>query len=130
MRRFLYGLMAMLMISGCGTFGGAQPETVNQSFLLAYALVDGANNSIADAIVFGTLTDRDQAQDLRNTINEVKISLDTAFTAFQAGQQFNEGVFDNTRVTLQVVRTALLALGTDQGSLTPEHQIDRLREVT
>jgi len=125
-------LSTILMLIGCQTFGnlgGVKPETVNQAFLLSYALIDAANESVADSIVMGALTDRRTAQNLRDEIQDAKDELDEAYDLFQMGREFDEDVFNNTRTALLAVRAALQAAGAETSSIDVE-KLDNYVGVT
>ena len=118
MKRLIATVTALLMLSGCSIFGSVQPESVNQSFYLAYALVQSSYDSIQIAIVGGQIKTQEQARKLKDPVDATKANLDTAKALFDAGDTFDEGVFDSTRTTLVAIQQALLALGADSG--TPE----------
>jgi len=114
--RFQFLLLAMFALQACTLFTGGQPvpkpETVNQSFLLAYALVDSSYQSVSLALQDPTVTmTREQAQDLKDSIDSVRVALDAQRALFDLGQPYDNGVFANTRLALNAIRTALISFG-------------------
>lgn len=121
MKRILAAISAVLLVSGCSTFSGVKPESVNQSFYLAYALVESAYDSIEIAIIGGQITSAEQARALKAPVDESRASLDQARQLFDAGQDFDMSVFTSTRQTLLLLQKTLVALGAedDRPALEP-----------
>lgn len=109
-------VVGLLMISGCSIFQGTKPESVNQSFYLAYALVQSGYDSIQIAIQGGHVKTQQQAKSLKDPLDKAKANLDTAKAAWDLGDSFDEGVFDGTRSALVAIQQTLLALGAAEAS--------------
>jgi hypothetical protein len=104
-------VVGLLMVSGCSVLQGTKPESVNQSFYLAYALVQSGYDSIQIAIQGGHVTTQSQANKLKLPLDQAKQSLDTAKAVWDAGDDFDAGVFDVTRNALLALQQTLLTLG-------------------
>ena len=65
------------------------------------------------AIIGGQITTQAQARKLKEPIDKAKADLDAAKALFNAGDSFDDGVFDNTRTTLAVLQKTLIALGAE-----------------
>jgi hypothetical protein len=104
---------ALLLLAGCPNMGGVKPESVNQSFYLAYALVESAYDSVELAILGGYIQTQVDARNIKRPIDETKASLDIAKVAYDNGRPFDEGVFTTTRQTLLLLQKSLIALGAE-----------------
>lgn len=113
MKKMVATITALLMLSGCGLFGGVQPESVNQSFYLAYALVQSGYDTVEIAILGGQIKTQSDARKFKDPLDKAKADLDVAKALFNAGDTFNDGVFDGARTTLVALQQALIALGAE-----------------
>lgn len=104
-------IMVFFMVTGCGMFQGVKPETVNQSFFLAYALVQSGYDSIEIAILGGHIKTQEQARRLKEPIDRSKAALDVARVTFDTTGILDEGVFSSTRTALLALQQTLIALG-------------------
>jgi len=111
LRKWTTMIMMLFMVTGCSLFQGAKPETVNQSFFLAYALVQSGYDSIEIAILGGHIKTQEQARRLKEPIDRSKAALDAARVTFDATGILDDGVFNSTRTALLALQQTLIALG-------------------
>ena len=102
-----------VLVAGCSSLSGVKPESVNQSFFLAYALVESAYDTLEISIMGGHIKSQEQARSLKGPIDSTKAQLDVAKALFDQGLAFDVGVFSNTRQTLLLLQKTLVALGAE-----------------
>lgn len=120
MKRMIAAVSALLLVAGCSSLSGVKPESINQSFYLAYALVESAYDSIEIAIMGGQIKTAEQARSLKKPVDESKAALDEARRLYDLGQDFDMSVFTSTRQTLLLLQKTLVALGAEDTRPTLE----------